>query len=153
VGLAMPKIEHSIEIEASSDRVWNIISDLDNEAEYWWGTKEVHNISKEGNTINREIVQNFRNHRILQKVIIHPRDSIEIQYLKGLTEGTKLLKLESLSENRQRVSASWDIRFPGIYSLVSYFIKGHVDKGTTDALQRIKEAAESRQVQTETSKA
>jgi hypothetical protein len=115
----MPKIEHSIEIEASVERVWDIISDLDNEAEYWWGTKEVHNISKNGNVIDREIVQNFRNHRILQKVIISPKNKIEVQYLKGLTEGSKLLKLESISENKQRLSATWDVRFPGIYSLAS----------------------------------
>jgi carbon monoxide dehydrogenase subunit G len=146
----MPKIEHSIEIDATTERVWDIISDLDNEAEYWWGTKEVHNISKNGNVIDREIVQNFRNHRILQKVVVDPKNSIEIRYLKGLTEGTKLMKLESVSENKQRVRVIWDVRFPGVYSLGSYFIKGHVEKGTVDALERIKNVAEGKQVQAQT---
>ncbi len=145
----MPKIVHAIEIEASRDKVWELISDLDNEAEYWWGTREVHNISKDGNVINREIVQNFRNHRILQKVIIHPRDSIEIHYLKGLTEGLKILKLETLAENKQKLTAVWDVHFPGIYVLITSWIGGHVRKGTVDALQRIKDAAEARRVAAE----
>ena len=138
----MPKIVGSIEINASKDRVWEVISDLDNEADYWWGTKEVRNISKDGNVLNREIIQNFRSHKILQKVILTPKSEIETRYLKGLTEGVRLLKQETISENKQKVTATWDVRFPGIYILLSYFIARHIRKGTFDALARIKEASE-----------
>jgi len=138
----MPKIENTIEIKATKDKVWEIISDLDNEAEYWWGTKEVRNISKEGNTINREITQNFRNHKISQKVILRPKDEIEIQYLKGLTEGAKILKLETVGDNSQKLTSTWNVHFPGIYVLLTWWIAGHVKKGNIDALDRIKKAAE-----------
>lgn len=138
----MPKIVGSIEINASKDRVWEVISDLDNEAEYWWGTKEVRNISKDGNVLNREITQNFRNHKILQKVILTPKSEIETRYLKGLTEGVRFLKQEKIGENKQKVTATWDVRFPGIYILLSYFIARHIRKGTSDALARIKQASE-----------
>lgn len=139
----MPRIEDSIEINASKDKVWEIISDLDHEPDYWWGTKEVRNISREGNVLNRDIIQNFRNHKISQKVILRPKDEIETLYLKGLTEGVKLLKLESVGENKQKVTAKWDVHFPGIYVLMSYFISRHVRKGTVDALVRIRKASES----------
>ena len=122
----MPRIEDSIEINASRDKVWEIISDLDHEPDYWWGTKEVKNISRDGNVLNREIIQNFKNHKISQKVILRPKDEIETRYLKGLTEGVKLLKLESVGESKQKVTAKWDIHFPGIYALMSYFISRHV---------------------------
>ncbi|MHB8544968.1 MAG: hypothetical protein ACYC9S_13350 [Leptospirales bacterium] len=138
----MPKIIGSIEINASKDRVWEVISDLDNEAEYWWGTKEVRNISKDGNVLSREIIQNFRNHKILQKVILTPKSEIETRYLKGLTEGVRVIKQEKIGENKQKVTAAWDVRFPGIYILLSYFIARHIRKGTSDALARIKEASE-----------
>ncbi|HVB12120.1 MAG TPA: SRPBCC family protein [Nitrososphaerales archaeon] len=138
----MPKIVGSVEINASMDRVWEVISDLDNEAEYWWGTKEVRNISKDGNVLSREITQNFRNHKILQKVIITPKNEIETRYLKGLTEGVRFLKQENIGENKQKVTATWDVRFPGIYILLSYFIARHIRKGTSDALARIKQASE-----------
>ncbi|MHB8567591.1 MAG: type II toxin-antitoxin system RatA family toxin [Nitrososphaerales archaeon] len=143
----MPKFEHSIEINSSKDKVWEIISDLDNEPEYWYGTKSVHNISREGNVITREITQNFGDRRIEQKVVLHPKDSIEVQYLRGVTEGVKILTIESLGESKQRLSAHWDIHFPGIFKLGTPMIKGHVEKGTVMALERIKNVAEGRPLQ------
>ena len=139
----MPKIDHSIEINAPKDSVWEIISDLDNEPEYWYGTREVRNISKDGNIINREIVQNFRGHKILQKVTLHPKDSIEIQYLKGLTEGTKTISIESKDASRQILRVLWDAHFTGIFWLVTPWLKKHTENGTLGALDRIKVAAEA----------
>ena len=151
--IGMPRIERSIEINAPKDKVWEIISDLDNESEYWWGTKEVHNISREGNVINRYIVQNFRNHKITQRVVLNPKDSIEIEYLKGLTEGTKTIRLESLADDKQRVTATWDVRFPGIYRLFNSYLLSHILKGTVGALQRIKDVSEGRPIAEEPAKA
>jgi len=144
----LPRIAESIEIAAPLNKVWEIISDLDNEAEYWWGTREVKNISSEGNVINREIFQNFRNHGIMQKVILKPPKEIEIQYLKGLTEGVKYLRISSQSAETQKLEAEWCIHFTGIYFFTTPLIARHVRKGTKDALQRIKDAAEGRPVQT-----
>ncbi len=124
--------------------VWEIISDLDNEPEYWYGTKEVRNISKEGNVIKREIVQNFRNHKILQEVTLHPEDSIGIKYLKGLTEGVKTISIESKDANHQTLRVIWDAHFTGIFWLFTPWLKKHTEKGTLGALDRIKSAAESR---------
>ncbi|HKW03708.1 MAG TPA: SRPBCC family protein [Nitrososphaerales archaeon] len=138
----LPKIERSIEILAARDRVWEVISDLDNEPEYWYGTREVRNISRDGNVVNREIVQNFRKHRILQKVVLRPKDSIEIDYLKGLTEGKKTISIRSDSPDRQTVSVVWDARFAGVYKLLTPWLKKHTDQGTVSALERIKAAAE-----------
>gem|GEM_PF-233872 len=148
----MPKIEHTIDIQATKDRVWEIISDLENEPEYWYGTKEVRTISKEGNIVDREITQNFRNHKIKQRAILRPKDSVEIQYLKGLTEGVKVVSIESIDENTQRVRAFWDIHFPGIYWLATPFIKRHVERGTLNALERIKAAAEGKPLDEEAGK-
>jgi len=126
--------------------VWEIVSDLDNEREYWWGTREVKNLSKEGNVINREIYQNFRNHVILQKVIVKPQKEIEIQYLKGLTEGVKYLRITSHSNKEQTLEAEWIVHFPGTFFLATPFIARHVRRGTKDALRRV-DAAEGRRTE------
>lgn len=139
----MPKIEQSIEIHASKDRVWDIVSDLENEGEYWYGTKGARTISRNGNEIEREITQNFRNHRILQKAILRPKESVEIRYLKGLTEGVKMISIQSLAEDLQRVRTIWDVHFTGIYKLATPFIKRHTLNGTIHALERIKKTAEA----------
>ncbi len=148
----MPRIEQFVEIDASRDAVWNVISDLDHEPDFWWGTKEVRNISKEGNVVNREITQNFRNHKILQKVILSPKEKIEVQYLKGLTEGSKFLKLETMNESKQKLTAIWNVKFTGIYKIITFYLTGHVRKGTIDALQRIKRASEGTPLNLEGSK-
>jgi hypothetical protein len=140
----LPRIEKSIEIQATRDLVWDIISDLENEGEYWYGTKSVRIISRNGNKAEREITQKFRNHKTLQTVILRPKDSVEIRYLKGDTEGLKIISLETISENKQRVKTFWDIHYTGIYWLVTPFISRHTINGTVHALQRIKERAEAR---------
>lgn len=143
----MARIIESIEINASSDRVWEVISDLDSEPRFWWGTRSVKNLSREGNVINREIYQNFGEHAILQKVTLKPKSEIEINYVKGIAEGTKDLRLDSLEENKQRLVAEWNIRFPGIYGLATPFITRHVRKGTREALGRIKDVSEGRPIE------
>ena len=52
----MATIEVEIEINATVDKVWDIVSDIDNEPKFWKGTKEVKNLSKDGNIVNREII-------------------------------------------------------------------------------------------------
>ena len=69
----MSIIKASIDIQASIEKIWNIISDLDNEPKFWKGTKEVKNISKEGNSINREITIAFRNQKCLQNLTLYPK--------------------------------------------------------------------------------
>jgi hypothetical protein len=143
----LPRIFDSIEIKAPLNKVWEIVSDLDNEGEYWWGTREVKNISREGNVINREIYQNFRNHAILQKVIVKPPKEIEIQYLNGLTKGVKYLRITSQSDEKQTLEAEWIVHFTGIYFLATPFITRHVRKGTRDALRRVRNGAEGRPIE------
>jgi hypothetical protein len=138
------RIFETIEIDASMNRVWEVISDIDNEPEYWWGTREVKNLSRNGNVVDREIVQNFRNHRISQRVILKPQSEIEFRYLEGLTMGTKYLRLESVTDERQKLTAEWNVHFTGVYQIASFFIARHIRRGTRDALQRIKDVAEGK---------
>jgi hypothetical protein len=139
----MPKISLEIDIRATKDRVWQVVSDLDHEYKYWYGTKDVRNISRNGNEIEREMTGVFRNNRILQKAILHPKDSIEVRYLKGLTEGLKMISIETVGEDEQKLKVFWDIHFTGIYWLLTPIIKRHSVRGTEHALERIKAASEA----------
>jgi len=142
----LPKIVEMIEIAAPRNRVWEIVSDIDNEPVYWRGTREVKNITTNGNVIDREIYQNFGSHSITQRVILKPQNEIEIKYLRGIMEGVKYLRLEDTGESKQKVTAEWDIQFKGVYRLLSPWISRHVRKGTRDALQRIRDASEGKSV-------
>lgn len=134
----MVQIQASIEIDASPDKVWDVISDLDSEPKFWRGTKEVRNISKEGNTITREVTIAFKDSKCMQKVTLYPKEKIEVQFTKGIIEGTKTITLTPL-ENKTRLDVLWDMKLSGMMGMFTGMIKKHIQSGTEQALQSIKQ--------------
>lgn len=136
------KLEESVDIQADRVRVWLAISDFSRESEYWQGIKEVKVLFKDNNTMVREVIQYFMNSRSLQKVIIHPKNSIEYFYLQGPMKGTKVLFIEPIKETLTRLNAAWHVRLSWRLALLSPIIKRHIREGTRNALRRIKAACE-----------
>lgn len=56
--MPMAIISTSLEVPATIDQIWNIIADIDNESLYWH-TGAIHNISKNGNIVKREVMVPF----------------------------------------------------------------------------------------------
>ena len=139
--VSMAKIEVSTKIKSTVDKVWDIISDIDNETKYWKGTKEIHNISKDGNKINREVIIAFRDSKCLQEVTLNPKEKIEIVFTKGIIQGTKTITLKML-EGEILLEAIWDVKLSGMMGMFTGMIKKHVKSGTEQALQAIKSEAE-----------
>ena len=137
----MATIEVEIEINSTIDKVWDIVSDIDNEPKFWKGTKQVKNISKEGNTINREITIAFRDQKCLQQVKIYPKEKIEAKFTKGIIEGEKIISITAKGE-KIILSAYWDIKLTGMMGMFTNIIKKHIKSGTEQAMQSIKEEIE-----------
>lgn len=137
----MAKIEVSTKIKSTADKVWDIISDIDNETKYWKGTKEIHNISKDGNKIKREVIIAFRDSKCLQEVTMYPKEKIEVEFTKGIIQGTKTINLKTL-EGEILLEAIWDVKLSGMMGMFTGMIKKHVKSGTEQALQAIKSEAE-----------
>ena len=137
----MVQIQASIEIDASIDKVWNIVSDLDSEPKFWKGTKEVRNISKEGNIITREVTIAFKDSKCMQTVTLYPKEKIQVQFTKGIIEGSKTITLVPL-ENKTRLDAVWDMKLSGMMGMFTGMIKKHIQSGTEQALQSIKQESQ-----------
>ena len=137
----MAIIEVEIEINATVDEVWDIVSDIDNEPKFWKGTKEVKNISKEGNTINREIIIAFRDQKCLQQVTLEPKEKIIAKFTKGIINGQKIISLVSVGE-KTILHVVWDIKLTGMMGMFTGMIKKHIKSGTNQAMQSIKEEIE-----------
>jgi carbon monoxide dehydrogenase subunit G len=137
----MALIETSIEINAPTEKVWDLVSDIDNEPKFWKGTKEVRNISKEGNVVNREIIIAFRDQKCQQEVTLYPKERIVAIFTKGIISGSKTVKLIS-QENQTLLEVKWDIKLTGIMGMFTGMIKKHIRSGTDLALQSIKEELE-----------
>jgi ribosome-associated toxin RatA of RatAB toxin-antitoxin module len=137
----MATINASREIPAPLDRVWDIVADVDNEPQYWHGTKTVKNISKSGNTIEREVTIAFKDSRCRQTVVLHPKKSVEIAITEGPLKGTKVITL-SPSGNNTRIEVVWDIKLSGFLGMFTGMVKKHIAEGTEEALARIAKAVE-----------
>lgn len=138
----MITINTSREISASLDRIWNIIADVDNEPKYWHGTKTVKNISRDNNRIEREVTIAFKDSKCRQTVLLNPNKSVEIIITQGSIKGTKTVMLHPLDNRKTRIDVVWKIKLTGFLSIFSGIVKGHISKGTDEALVRIAEAAE-----------
>lgn len=137
----MVTIEVSVEISAPRDKVWDIVSDIDNEPKFWKGTKEVRNISKDGDKIIREITIAFRDQKCMQEVKISPKEKIEVEFKKGIIDGTKIINLSSNAE-KTTIKATWNIKLTGMMGIFTGIVTNHIKSGTEQALQSIKKEAE-----------
>ena len=138
----MTIINSSIDINASIEKVWNVISDLDNEPKFWKGTKESRTISKDGNVVVREIIIAFRDSKCMQKITLYPKEKIYAEFTDGILKGSKTLNLES-KESSLWLEVEWDIKMTGLAGMFTGMIKRHVKGGTEQALELIKLEAES----------
>ena len=137
----MVDIHTSKDIEASQEKVWDIVSDVDREPEFWHGTKTIKNIKKDGNVIEREVVIAFKNSVCREIVTLDPKKSVNIKITDGPMKGTKNIMINAITENKTRVEVHWDIKMKGFFRLFTGMIKKHISEGTEDALQRISKAA------------
>ena len=137
----MATIVVQTEINATVERVWEVISDIDNEPKFWKGTKEVKTLSIEGGVIKREITIAFRDQKCLQEIQLKPKETIKAKFTKGILDGTKIITLTP-KDNIVIVKTSWDIKLTGMMNMFTVIIKSHIKSGTEQAMASIKEEIE-----------
>jgi carbon monoxide dehydrogenase subunit G len=124
------------ELSAPADQVWNIISNVDNETAYWPTFKEIKNINKTDNIIEREVTisagpQNNTSHQI---VTLYPKlMKIQTNLTEGLVTSTRIVQLEPISDNKTRVHAIWDIDLSGIPIIGRGFAENGIGQTTDEA--------------------
>jgi len=138
----MAIIDTSVDINASVDKVWDIISDLDNEPKFWKGTKETKIISRDDNVITREIIIAFRDSKCMQKITIQPKEKIYAEFTKGIIKGSKTLNLKP-KDGSSVLEANWDIKMTGLAGMFTGMVKKHIRSGTEQAIESIKKKAEN----------
>ena len=138
----MAEIQTSVIINSTQDKIWDVISDIDNEPKFWKGTKEIRNISKDGNQVSREITIAFRDQKCLQEVTIVPKEMIKAVFTKGVIVGEKTLALKNMDESCE-LEAIWNVKLSGMMGMFTGMIKKHIKSGTEQALKTIKNEVEN----------
>ena len=128
-------------VNSTVEKVWEVISDIDNEPRFWKGTKEVKTLSKEGDIIKREITIAFRDQKCLQEIQLKPKEEIKATFTKGVLNGTKIITLIP-KNNTVILETAWDIKLSGKMNMFTAIIKNHIKSGTEQAMKSIKEEIE-----------
>ena len=137
----MATIEVKVKINAPVEKVWAVVSDIDNEPKFWKGTKEVKNISKNQNTIEREITIAFRDQKCMQQVTLDPMKQIHAKFTKGIINGEKIVSLIPEGDETT-LQTTWDVKLTGMMSMFTGMIKNHIKSGTEQAMKSIKDEIE-----------
>ena len=138
----MTEINASVIINSNVDRIWDIISDINNEPEFWKGTKSIRNISQNGNTTKREITIAFKDKKCLQDVTLYPKEKVEAIFTEGIINGRKTVSIHEI-DNGYELEAIWDIKLSGMMGMFTGMIKKHIQSGTEQALTEIKREVEN----------
>lgn len=135
----MVSIKGSVEVNASPEKVWSIISDIDRESEYWKGLNSATVTRREVNVIEREVAVGFMGQKGHQIVRLYPEDlKIHVEMTDGPLVGSRYLKLVSLQEEtKTRLEASWNFSFSKVPIFARGFVKSQIENGTRDALEKI----------------
>jgi len=135
-------IDVSIDINAPLDKVWDIVSDLDNEPKFWKGTKETKIISRDGNREKRERRRAGGEGGGSQTITRQPKEKIHAKFTKGIIKGSKTINLMSKKDGCI-LDAKWDIKMSGLAGMFTGMVSKHIRGGTEQALELIKQEAES----------
>ena len=138
----MAEIKASLIINATVDKIWEIISDINNEPEFWKGTKSIRNISQKGNTTKREITIAFKDKKCLQDVTLYPKEKVEAIFTKGIINGRKTVTIQHI-DGACTLEAVWDIKLSGMMGMFTGMVKKHIQSGTEQALVEIKREVEN----------
>lgn len=133
----MAVIQTSRDINTKIDNLWDVISDVDKDPDYWHGTRSVKNIKKEGNSIERETIISFKESKSKEIVTLYPKYQTTTEIVEGPLIGGKTITLEKMDENNTRINVKWDIHLNGFLGPFTFIVKRHILKGTEEALNRI----------------
>jgi|ERR671910_3002461 hypothetical protein len=142
-------INASKEISAPLDRVWDIISNVDDdEPRYWQDLNAVfYNTSKKGNIVEREVTGGLRNLKGRQTLVLYPKKAIELTLTEGRMIGIRIITpIPSRSDNEAittRVNVSWDIKLSDNFPLLFRgVVRERIAEATEEAIDRIARAVQ-----------
>jgi uncharacterized protein YndB with AHSA1/START domain len=145
---SLEEIKVSREISAPIDQVWSIVSDVDNDTKYWSTFKAIKNISKIGNTTERDVTLvaglqgEMKTH---QFVTVNPeRFTVDANITKGPVTGSRVLILSPSAENNTKIDVLWKVDLSGIPVFGKGFAKDGITRTTEEALGKIAAEVEAK---------
>lgn len=137
----MIEISVKLQVYASQDKVWGVISEIDDDPKYWKGIESVRNLSWDHGTIKREVTL-FNGNKCNQKIILFPKEGIHVRWIRGPVTGIKDIML-TRNGDATIIEVQISYNLSGAVRLVSRQVLEELRKEAELALQLIKEKVEN----------
>ena len=125
-------IEESREFDIDPAVVWRRVSDIEHIPEYWHGTKYITVSERNGPRMSADVNFAFGGEGEADIIVADAERTVTITYISGPFAGTQTIKVGDGA-----VKARWEIKFKGMFRLVSSWNEGHFRSGTVHALERL----------------
>ncbi|SRR5579875_443726 len=136
----MEEFSARVRINAPKERVWQVVSDVDGDAQYWDSLSRIRNISRERDLVVREVFIGGDN-RCQQRIILFPKEGIHLKWVSGPIRGIRDIILSAL-ENGTILEVQTSYKLTGILALFSKSAAKYLREEAESALQMIKAEAE-----------
>ncbi|MGB9003675.1 MAG: hypothetical protein WCC52_07715 [Nitrosotalea sp.] len=109
----MVEVDIMLQVNAPFENIWNIISKVDNDPNYWKSIISIKNISRDRNTVTRKIHLS-NGSKCQQKITLFPKEGIHIQWTKGPIVGTKdIMIIDNGSITIIRIQINYNLKVAG----------------------------------------
>jgi len=130
-------------IDANPNKVWNVISEINNDSEFWKGIMKIRNISKEGNVINRQVTLKNAD-KCQQKIILFHMEGIHIRWTRGTINGIKDIMITPIGK-QTLLKVEMNYKIKGVASLFPRDVSEDLLNEAELAMQLIKEKVEKKE--------
>lgn len=136
----MVEIDITLKINAPFEKVWNIISNIDNDPFYWKYIVSIKNITRDRNVVLREVYMSNGN-KCQQKITFFPKEGIHIRWTRGAITGVKDIMLID-NGSTTIIRAQINYKIGGAVKIGSISVLDELRSETENALNLIKKDAE-----------
>jgi hypothetical protein len=88
-------------VAAPLDKVWDVVSDVDNDPKYFEQRE-------------REVTVGFQKDKARQTIVLNPKKSVELTITHGPIQGTRITTLSQIDVDRTRIDVSWNFTPSGV---------------------------------------
>ena len=142
----MIRVAKTQEIVSPIERVWETVSNLQNEKRQWPVIRDIRVKSRNGNRVEREatIMRGpLKSVKSIQSLVLEPKRSVTLTMTKGPLIGTRKIILKALDDDKTRIDVTWEFELDGIPIFAESFVKNNISELTENALAEIAKEAQA----------
>ena len=126
------RFEESLTLEGDPSEVWEKVSAVEDIPKYWHGTRSLEVVERTGALVRVKVSFAFGGSGEADISVDEPGRKVTIDYRSGPFTGR-----QTVSVGDEAIVAAWDVKFRGVFRLVSRWNEGHFRSGTVHALERL----------------